>query len=274
MTLLDATAHSVNTIFAQVVTAVKPSNVVITAPDMGITSRLQAVCSITLGSQGVTPLEMANAYATLAASGVRHSAQAVQEVKSPDGAPLDKPSFKGAQAIGANDANLTTYALQGVIQHGTGTAANIGRPAAGKTGTAQNYVDAWFCGYVPQLAACVWMGYPKNETTPMQNVEGFPTVFGGSLPAEIWHDFMAAAVEKMPVKDFPAPSFSGYDKNPKGTVSPTPSPSPSASSTPTSPTPLPSLPTPSLPPTTPPSPSPSASPSATAAPTSTRASPG
>src|SRR5205085_113024 len=140
MTLLDATAHSVNTIFAQLITVVKPSNVVITAHDMGITSRLQAVCSITLGSQGVTPLEMANAYATLAASGVRHSAQAVQEVKSPDGAPLAKPSFKGAQAIGANDANLTTYALQGVIQHGTGTAANIGRPAAGKTGTAQNYV--------------------------------------------------------------------------------------------------------------------------------------
>ncbi len=75
-----------------------------------------------------------------------------------------------------------TYALEGVVQHGTGTAAYFGRPAAGKTGTAENYVDAWFCGYVPQLATCVWVGYPKAEI-PLYNVEGTRAVFGGSLPA-------------------------------------------------------------------------------------------
>ena len=82
-----------------------------------------------------------------------------------------------------NGADLITFALQGVIQKGTGTAAGIGRPAAGKTGTAEKYVDAWFCGYTPQLAACVWVGYPKGEIS-MINVEGFSSVFGGSLPAE------------------------------------------------------------------------------------------
>ena len=83
----------------------------------------------------------------------------------------------------ANDAALATYALQHVVTEGTGTAAALGRPVAGKTGTAENYVDAWFCGYTPQLAACVWVGYPKNETTPMQNIDGFPQVFGGTIPA-------------------------------------------------------------------------------------------
>ena len=88
------------------------------------------------------------------------------------------------------DAELT-YAMQGVIQYGTGTAANIGRPAAGKTGTAENYIDAWFCGFVPQLATCVWVGYPAGEI-PLYNVEGVGTVYGGTLPAEIWRDFMSA----------------------------------------------------------------------------------
>src|SRR5207249_4934311 len=227
MSLLDATAHSVNTIFAQLVDIVGPENVVRTARKLGITSSLQPVCSIGLGTQAVNPLEMTNAYATLAARGVHRDPQAFELVRGPNGGVIGKLNAPGAQTIPQNAADLVTYALEGVITHGTGTAAYFGRPAAGKTGTAENYVDAWFCGYVPQLAACVWMGYPKNETTPMQNVEGFPTVFGGSLPAEIWHDFMAAAVEKVPVKNFPTPSFSGYDKNPKGTLSPTPRPSPS-----------------------------------------------
>jgi len=106
-------------------------------------------------------------------------------------------------------ADLVTYALEGVIQHGTGTAAGFGRPAAGKTGTAENFQDAWFCGYVPQLVACVWVGYPKAEI-PLLNVEGVGSVFGGSLPAEIWRRFMARAVAPLPVERFVTPrSFGG-----------------------------------------------------------------
>jgi penicillin-binding protein 1A len=139
----------------------------------------------------------------------------------------------GKRALESDVADLTTFALQGVIQAGTGTAANIGRPAAGKTGTAQNYQDAWFCGYVPQLAACVWMGYPKTEDRPMENVEGFAHVFGGSLPAMIWHDFMAKALSRSRVLDFAAPSFVGFDQQPERVLPlpppPAPSPSPSPS---------------------------------------------
>ena len=77
------------------------------------------------------------------------------------------------QAIPRNTADLVTYALEGVVSHGTGTAAYFGRPAAGKTGTAEDFKDAWFCGYVPQLAACVWIGYPKAEIS-LYGVEGSP----------------------------------------------------------------------------------------------------
>jgi penicillin-binding protein 1A len=86
-------------------------------------------------------------------------------------------------------AGRVTYALTGVIRGGTGTAADPGRPAAGKTGTAENFKDAWFCGFVPQLAACVWIGHPQAET-PMASLDGFAPVVGGSVPARIWHDFM------------------------------------------------------------------------------------
>jgi len=92
---------------------------------------------------------------------------------------------------------------------GTGTGAYFGRPAAGKTGTAEDFKDAWFCGYVPQLAACVWIGYPKAEIS-LYNVEGVSAVFGGSLPAQIWNRFMSEAVKKLPVKDFVYPQFTGH----------------------------------------------------------------
>src|SRR5207249_3614886 len=106
------------------------------------------------------------------------------------------------------DAELT-YAMTQVIQYGTGTAASLyPRPAAGKTGTAENYQDAWFCGFVPQLATCVWVGYPAGEI-PLLNVEGVGTVFGGTLPAQIWRDFMAPATAPLPIETFPTPTFGG-----------------------------------------------------------------
>jgi penicillin-binding protein 1A len=99
-------------------------------------------------------------------------------------------------------ARTVTYALTGVIKGGTGTAADPGRPAAGKTGTAEHEVDAWFCGFVPQLATCVWIGYPQAEI-PMTSVAGFSPVVGGSVPARIWHDFMVPALAGVPVARFP-----------------------------------------------------------------------
>jgi penicillin-binding protein 1A len=209
MNLLDATAHSVNTIYAQLVDVVGPDNVVREAHRLGIRSKLLPVCSIALGTQAVDPLEMTSAYATLAARGVHRDPQAFQLVRGANGGVLGKLRAPGAQMIPQNTADLVTYALEGVVSHGTGTAAYFGRPAAGKTGTAEDYKDAWFCGYVPQLAACVWIGYPKAEIS-LYGVEGLSAVFGGSLPAEIWNRFMSEAVKGLPPQGFVEPRFTGH----------------------------------------------------------------
>src|SRR5207253_1574848 len=113
-------------------------------------------------------------------------------------------------------------------QKGTGVAANIGRPAAGKTGTAESFQDAWFCGYTPQLVTCVWVGYPKGEI-PMHYVHGFADVFGGSIPAEIWHQFMAQAMASLPALGFPTPMVPGSSTfmSDPSLLPPPPSPSPS-----------------------------------------------
>jgi penicillin-binding protein 1A len=201
----------VNTIFAQLVAKVGVRNVVAMGHRLGITSSgryFRPVCAITLGSVGFTPLEMADVYATFASGGIQHPPQAFESVRGANGKLLGKLSTSGKRILGPNVAAELTYALQGVIQHGTGTAAAISRPAAGKTGTAENFQDAWFCGYVPQLATCVWIGYPGGEI-PLYNVEGVYQVFGGSLPAKIWHDFMGPAVQNLPVENFPQPTLNG-----------------------------------------------------------------
>jgi penicillin-binding protein 1A len=202
MTLAQAIAHSVNTIFAQVVMRVGPAHVVDVAHRMGIRSPLKPVCSITLGPEGVSPLEMTTAFATLAARGIRHDAHAVNTVALPSGRMIARLRPRGTQALTQSVADRVTTALEGVVRGGTGTAANPGRPAAGKTGTAEGFKDAWFCGYVPQLAACAWIGYPHAEI-PMQNLDGFAKVVGGSVPARIWHDFMVPALAGQPVQPLP-----------------------------------------------------------------------
>lgn len=183
-----------------------------TARNLGITEPLGSnyfpqACAITLGSVGFTPLELTDVYATFANGGVHHAPQAFEVVRGANGKVLERLSTKGQRALSPNVAAQLTYALEGVVQHGTGTAASLGaRPVAGKTGTAENFQDAWFCGYVPQLATCVWVGYPKGEIS-LYNVEGVGAVAGGTLPAEIWRDYMSQAVANLPVKDFPTPDL-------------------------------------------------------------------
>jgi penicillin-binding protein 1A len=205
MSLLQATALSVNTIYAQVALRVGPPQVVAVAHRMGITSPLQPVCSITLGPEGVSPLEMTDAFATLAAGGIHHTATALQRITTADGRRIGGLSHRGTRVLSPTVATSATVALGGVVRAGTGTAAYFGRPAAGKTGTAESFKDAWFCGFVPQLATCVWVGYPHAEI-PLLNLDGFPQVFGGSIPARIWHDFMLNALAGTPVLPLPTPS--------------------------------------------------------------------
>jgi penicillin-binding protein 1A len=212
MSLLSATAYSVNTIFAQLISVVGVRNVQAMANHLGITEKaggpyFRQACAITLGSVGFTPLEMTDAYATFASGGVHHAPQAFEFVRAPGGKVIDRLSTKGTRVLSANVAAQLTYALQGVVQHGTGTAAALGaRPVAGKTGTAEDFKDAWFCGYVPQLATCVWVGYPKGEIS-LYNVEGVGEVAGGTLPAAIWHAYMSGAVGSLPVENFPTPDL-------------------------------------------------------------------
>ncbi len=223
MNLFDATANSVNTIFAQLIAKLGVKDVVRMAHLMGIRSFIRPVCAITLGAVGVTPLELTDVYATLASGGIHHVPQAIKSVQEPNGRVIGSLTTRGDRVLTANEDALETQALEGVIEHGTGTAAAIGRPAAGKTGTAENYQDAWFCGYVPQLATCVWIGYPKGEI-PLIDVEGVPEMFGGTLPAEIWHDFMSQAVGPLPVENFPTPtSYSGTYLSGSGTYGYAPS---------------------------------------------------
>ena len=266
-TLQSATAHSVNTVFAQLVVELGPESVVDMAHRLGIRSDLPAFCSITLGSVAVNPVEMTNAYATLAARGVRRRASPLLQVRSPGGRIHTDVVPRGRRVVDQNVADLVTYALQDVVEFGTGASARLGSwPAAGKTGTAQDNVDAWFCGYTVQVAACVWVGFPKGQI-PLENIEGVPQVFGGTIPAAIWNDFMEIAMEGKQAVSFPQPSFEGQTVTPS-VAAPIPPPSPSPEPSP-SPTEEPS-PSPSVPPSPSPSPTPSPSVSPTPSPSIAR----
>jgi penicillin-binding protein 1A len=259
-TLRSATANSVNTVFAQLVVELGPDRVVDMAHSLGIRSKLPAVCSVTLGSVAVNPLEMTNAYATLAAEGQRRWAEPLLKVTRPGGENETGLGSRGKPVVDRNVALLVTDTLQDVLAYGTGASAKLSDwPAAGKTGTAQDNVDAWFCGYTVQIAACVWVGYPKGQI-PLEDVEGVPLVYGGTIPAAIWHDFMEVAMQGVVATPFPEPSFERQTMTPsaEAPIPPPPSPSAQPSSEPSEePSPSPSVEPPPSPSVTPP-PSPSA----------------
>ena len=203
-TVGQATAQSINTVYAQLLQAVGPQAVVDAAHAAGITSDLAPDPSIALGTAPVSPLEMARGYLTFADDGNRVDPYVISRIERRDGSVLWEPDRAEPQrAIDEGVSRTVTRALRGVIDGGTGQAAAIDRPAAGKTGTTQDNADAWFAGYVPGYAAVVWMGYPEGSV-PMDDVHG-RAVTGGSFPAEIWQRFMAVALDGREVADFPDP---------------------------------------------------------------------
>ncbi len=206
MRLRQATELSVNSVFAQLILQIGADKVAEKAQTMGITTLVRTVPAIALGGleDGVSPLDMASAYGTLADKGVHALPHGVIQVTDPAGHVLMQTATKGERAVSAKVAYLTTDMLKGVITRGTGTAAQIGRPAAGKTGTTQAYRDAWFVGYTPDLVASVWVGYPDAQKA-MTSVHG-RKVTGGSFPAEIWASFMRSAVADTAANDFTRPS--------------------------------------------------------------------
>ena len=202
----QATLQSDNTVYAQLTLDVGPENVAAMARRLGVRSPLQPVPSIGLGSNAVSPLDMASAYATLAAGGIYSEPMAIRRVILPNGKEDDEAGWgrpRRRRVIADWVAYTVTKILEQNVLYGTGTRANFGRPAAGKTGTTDDHADAWFCGYLPNLEATVWVGYPQAEI-PMENVHGI-SVAGDSFPAEIWRLFMERAVRYSPPQDFPLP---------------------------------------------------------------------
>jgi penicillin-binding protein 1A len=203
--LQQATVASDNTVFAQLDLDVGPQRVAETAHSLGITSPLDGLPAEGIGGLrvGVSPLEMADAYATLAAGGIRHDPVAIRRVELPGGR-VERPDRKPPRRVVSEPvAYEVTRLLHDNITEGTGTAAYTGCPGqAGKTGTTDRETDAWFAGYQPNLATVVWVGYPQSNAIEMTSVHGI-TVFGGTFPAEIWHSVYSAG--EVPCEEFEKP---------------------------------------------------------------------
>ncbi|MGN6188814.1 MAG: transglycosylase domain-containing protein [Conexibacter sp.] len=200
ISLAHALPISDNTVFAQLGADIGPEKVRQAAYDMGITSHLDAYYAEAIGGlrYGVSPLEMANAYATVADGGWRNTVTAITKVVHPDGTVDDLGRPRRKQTFTDGEAYEILPAMKAVLESGTAAGQGIGCPNAGKTGTTSNNTDAWFVGITPRLSTAVWVGYP-NETTTLGS-----SVFGGTIAAPIWHDFMTFAKGSY-CSDWPAP---------------------------------------------------------------------
>jgi membrane peptidoglycan carboxypeptidase len=201
--LARATAESVNTWFAQLMAKVGTPAAIEVARRMGITSPLHDYCSLVLGTEDVSPLELASAYATLAAGGVHCRPLEITRITDPSGRVLYRGAPACRRVLDPGVAATAAGILRGVVAPGgTGSRAAIGRPMAGKTGTTSNFADAWFTGFTPQLATSVWVGYAARQL-PMAHLFGGGPVYGGTFPALIFHQYMAAALAGRPVLALP-----------------------------------------------------------------------
>ncbi len=204
-TVAAATIHSDNTVYAQLALDVGPATIVAMAKKLGVQTQLQPTPSLALGTDAVTPLDMASVYATLAAGGVYSRPLAIRRVVF-SGGKTDAGWGRAQRTRVIPDwvATTVTRVLEENMLHGTGVGAHVsGRVDAGKTGTTDDYADAWFAGYTPSLEATVWMGYPRGET-PMLDVHG-AAVSGPTLPATAWRLFMERALADSATADFPSP---------------------------------------------------------------------
>jgi penicillin-binding protein 1A len=193
MSLAEGLAQSINTIAVQVAERAGIPRVIAAANRLGITSELARDASIALGTNEVNLLELVSAYAPFANGGMGVLAYGISEIRDSGGRILYRRTGSGPGSVVAPElADMMSNMLTGVIAHGTGKSAALPRPAAGKTGTTQDYRDAWFIGYTADLVAGVWLG--NDDDTAMNKVTG------GSLPAAAWHAFMLEATKDMPVK--------------------------------------------------------------------------
>ena len=216
LTLADATAYSVNTVFAQLIIDVGVEETAKMANRLGLTmidpegnlpSGEPYGPSLTLGAAEVSPLDMAAAFGVFSARGQQFPASPVVKVFDADGKVLeDNTRRQPTRVLTQIVADQMNSVLTGAVDFGTGGNAKIDRPGgtAGKTGTSEGFGDAWFVGYTPELSTSVWMGYADSRKA-MENIKGTARVFGGTLPAATWKDFMGKALAGVPLSTFPLP---------------------------------------------------------------------
>jgi penicillin-binding protein 1A len=204
ITLLDALSHSINTIAAQLADQVTPESVVQTAKRMGINSALGAVPSIALGTSEVSLLELTGAYVPFSNGGYSVLPFVVQRIRTPQGDVLfDRTDSEPRRVISIESVALMNYMLQATVEMGTATRAQFGNwPAGGKTGTSQNFRDAWFIGYTANLTAGVWVGNDTDAPTKHAS--------GANVPSEIWSKFMKVAHHGVPVQQLPGTDLVAY----------------------------------------------------------------
>ncbi|MFE2179131.1 transglycosylase domain-containing protein [Streptomyces sp. NPDC059455] len=207
----DATAKSVNTYFVQLISDIGVCPVTQMADKMGAKradgKEHNQVPSLTLGSEGFSPLTMANAYATFANRGVYCSPVFIESISGPGGKKLKVPQSKCSRAMSEKTADTINKLLRGVVEDGTGKQAGLqSRPSAGKTGTTDERRAAWFVGYTPNMAGAVWVGGPGPKGVKMENITigGVPhdKVYGADTPGPIWKDAMSGALDGKPAPDF------------------------------------------------------------------------
>ena len=209
--LNDQLVASSNCAFARLAYIVGYRNIVATARRLGITTPIDPVPAMALGVEEVHPIEMAGAYATIASGGLKRKPYLIQEVRNRANAVLFRARVSNERVADANEIRVLTDAMTQVVRRGTGTAAQLGeRPVAGKTGTTNDYNDAWFVGFTPQLATAVWMGSPKAKIS-MSDVGGI-RVFGGTYPAQIWQKYSEAVLSFEPELPFPEPDYTVFGK--------------------------------------------------------------
>ena len=220
-----ATTHSDNAVYAQLTQLVGPASVVRTARRLGIRSRLRNYFSIGLGAQAVNPLELARGFSAFANGGFRVDGS-LSKIRNRPRAIVSVTDEKGRvenrvvprRVLKSETAGLVTSLLQDVVEQGTGTRAALpDRPAAGKTGTTENYGDAWFVGYTPRLVTAVWVGYPNDLRPMLTEFHGEP-VAGGTYPARIWRTFMQKALFYLRAEPEPFPPRPALYETPANVV--------------------------------------------------------